>query len=48
VLTTHLQVEDINASYAGTTVMAIVPLPLSPGAEASEATDSASQSGAVP
>jgi hypothetical protein len=33
-LTTIVQVEDLDPSYTGTTAMAIVPLPLPPGAEA--------------
>jgi hypothetical protein len=33
-LITNVQVEDLDASYTGTTAMAIVPLPLPPGAEA--------------
>ena len=33
-LTTNAQVEDLDLSYPGTTAMAIVPLPLPPGAEA--------------
>jgi hypothetical protein len=33
-LTTNAQVEDLDPSYSGTTAMAIVPLSLSPGAEA--------------
>jgi hypothetical protein len=33
-LITNVQVEDIDSTYAGTTAMAIVPLPLPPGAEA--------------
>jgi hypothetical protein len=33
VLTANVQVEDIDPSYTGTTAMAILPLPLPPGAE---------------
>jgi hypothetical protein len=33
-LTTNAQVEGLDPSYTGTTAMAILPLPLSPGAEA--------------
>ena len=33
-LTANVQVEDLDPSYTGTTAMAIVPLPLAPGAEA--------------
>jgi hypothetical protein len=33
-LTTNVQVEGLDPSYTGTTAMAIMPLPLPPGAEA--------------
>jgi hypothetical protein len=33
-LTANVQVDDLESSYTGTTAMAIVPLPLSPGVEA--------------